>query len=80
MTIRSKFRLTSIVTTESMPGYASKKYVFDTQYDSTIPEDQRFCKATPSGRIEMLIDNPAAQVAFEVGKDYYFDAAPVASK
>jgi hypothetical protein len=80
MAIRSKFRLTSVVSTEYSPGYVSKKYVFDTQYDSTIPEDQRFCTATPNGRIEMLIDNPVAQAAFEVGKDYYFDAIPMAAK
>lgn len=80
MTIRSKFRLTSIISTEWSPGYTSKKYVFETQYDSTIPEDQRFCKATPNGRIEMLIDNPVAQAAFVVGQDYYFDAAACPAK
>lgn len=80
MTIRSKFRLTSIISTEWSPGYTSKKYVFETQYDSTIPEDQRFCKATPNGTIEMVVDNPVAQAAFELGKDYYFDAMPTVAK
>jgi hypothetical protein len=79
MTIRCKFRLTSIATTEWAPGYATKKYVFTTQYDSTIPEDQRFCKATPNGTIEMVIDNPVAQAAFVIGKDYYFDAVACAA-
>lgn len=77
MTVRSKFRLTEIITTEFGSGYQQKKYVFAAWYDESIPEDRRFAKATPSGRLEMVIDNPAAQSAFEVGKDYYFDAVPV---
>jgi hypothetical protein len=77
--IRSKFRLTEIRTSNHGGSYESKKYIFTTQYDSTIPEDQRFCKATPTGTIEMVVDNPVAQAAFELGKDYYFDATPVAA-
>lgn len=80
MTIRSKFRLSSIVSTEFGPNYVQKKYIFDTLYDDTIPEDRRFCKATPTGRIEMVIDNPTAQAAFVVGQDYYFDAEACPAK
>jgi hypothetical protein len=75
---RSKCRLTQIVTSKYGQGYESKKYVFETQYDPSTPEDQRFCKATPSGRIEMIVDNPAAQAAFVLGQDYYFDGFPIA--
>ena len=46
-------------------------------YDDTIPEDQRYCKATPSGKFTMVIDNPAALAFFEIGKYYYFDASAV---
>lgn len=77
-TIRSKFRLTEIRTSAWGPqAVPQTKYIFTTQYDSTIPEDQRFCKATPNGTIEMIVDNPVAQAAFKLGHDYYFDAVPV---
>ena len=57
-------------------GSGSKKYVFRAQYDQSIPEDQRFAKASPSGEFTIIIDNPSAQEKFEVGKAYYFDAVP----
>lgn len=49
---------------------------FDCSYDSSIPEDQSFCKATPSGHCEMMIDNPAALAQLEIGKSYYVDFTP----
>lgn len=78
MTFRSKFRLSEV----HDYGWSGKKYVFVTQYDSSIPEDQRFCKATPNGRLEMIVDNPAVQESFKLGQDYYFDgsAAPTPAK
>lgn len=36
-------------------------------------EDRDFTKATPSGHIEMQIDNPAAAVQFVPGRQYYVD-------
>lgn len=36
-------------------------------------EDKAFWTATPSGSIDMQINNPAAAVQFEVGKTYYVD-------
>ena len=49
----------------------------DARYDDTIAEDRRFQAATPSGSVEMTIDNPRALELFEVGKSYYatFSAA-----
>ena len=61
-TVTAKFQVASI------DGNTIK---FNTQYDDTIPEDQRFQKATPWGSIEMQIDNPRALELFEVGKNYY---------
>lgn len=54
----------------------AKTLVFSPQYDTSVPEDQRFAKATPSGRFEMQVDNPLALEQFELGKNYYFDATP----
>lgn len=43
-------------------------------YDADLAkEDGRFTKATPSGKIEMRVDNPEAAVQFEPGKKYYVD-------
>lgn len=74
-TVRAKFRLTTIRKTQWMPESPwQTTYEFTPQYDMSIPEDQRFCKATPSGKIEMVIDNPVAVDVFVLGRDYYFDA------
>ena len=72
--VRCKFVLAEVT---SYAGTGSKKYIFSPQYDTSIPEDARFAKASPSGRFEIMVDNPAAQAQFEVGKAYYFDAVPV---
>lgn len=48
-------------------------------YDEKLnTENGRFTKATPSGKIEMRVDNPEAAVQFEPGKSYYvtFEEAP----
>jgi hypothetical protein len=73
--VRCKLKLTEI------RSYAStgKTLVFTAQYDPTIPEDQRFAKASPSGRFEIYIDNPPAIEEFKLGESYYFDAIPAAA-
>jgi hypothetical protein len=72
--IRCKFVLSEIREHSFNTG---RTLVFSTQYDSTIPEDQRFAKATPNGRFEMYVDNPAALEQLKLGQAYYFDASPV---
>lgn len=52
------------------------KVVLEPRYDESIPEDQRYAKYTPWGRIEMGIDNPAAVDKLVVGKQYYVDFTP----
>jgi phosphoglucomutase len=50
----------------------------DAQYDGT-PEEQAFHKATPSGKITMQVDNPAALAELmKLGKKFYvtFTEAP----
>ena len=78
MTVRAKMKLATISETkwsESAPG--SKTLRFQSQYDQSIPEDQRFQKATPSASAEFQIDNPAALEQFVLGADYYLDFTPV---
>lgn len=63
----------SIEDAEGSAAAGSKKVRLHTLYDESIPEDQRFSRATPWGQIEMQIDNPAALEQLEVGKAYYVD-------
>jgi len=70
---RCKFTCTG-VTRHSWPGQTVK---LQTQYDDKIPEDQKFSTATPSGSMEMTINNPALEGFFEPGKNYYIDVIPV---
>lgn len=75
MNVRGKFMVTEI--TEMSWSATARKVVLTPQYDTTIPEDQRYAKATPSGRIEMQIDNPSALAALLMGQQFYVDFTPV---
>lgn len=60
-------------------GVEGNKVTFDTVYEpdaSRDTENARFTKATPWGKIEMGIDNPAALEQFKAGKQYYVDFTP----
>lgn len=74
MPVRAKFLLSEVTNTAYNP--AAKRLKFTAQYDVSIPEDQRFQKATPWGEFEMQVDNPAAVAQFELGKQYYIDFTP----
>lgn len=75
MSVRAKFQVTSIKSFAWNP--ASVEITLTPQYDESIPEDQRFQKATPSGSFTMQIDNPAAAEQLELGKFFYIDLTPV---
>ena len=87
MQVRAKFTLSSVKTTQwqwggnatgdpekTHPGQRS--LVFNAVCDYGTPENQRFAKATPSGTLEMVVDNEEAVKQFEVGKSYYLDFTP----
>jgi hypothetical protein len=74
MAVRAKFRLAEV----HHYSYGHKKYIFRPEYDTSIPEDQRFAKASPSGEFTITVDNPAVDAQFKVGEFYYFDVTPVA--
>lgn len=69
--VRAKMVLSAI--TSHSWNAQSKTLKFTAQYDPSIPEDRRFQQATPSGSIEMQVDNPRAVEAFTLGKAYYVD-------
>ena len=78
-TIRAKFKVTEIIEKTFNPDYSQKTIVLTPQYDQKIAEDVSFQKATPTGRMEMQIDNPAALAAMPVGTVFYVDFTPVST-
>jgi hypothetical protein len=74
MSVRAKMRLSSITEEKWGPGGNKTTYLnFSSQYDTSIPEDRRFQKATPNATARFQVDNPDALAQFEAGKDYYLD-------
>lgn len=89
-TTRAKFVCRSVEQTTDAPvpvmSYSTGKaeptgattwprtYRFHAVYDTSVPENERYAQATPTGSIEMRVDNPA--VVFEPGKSYYLDFTP----
>lgn len=76
-TVRAKFKVTQIIETHYAPNSSQKKIVLEAQYDPKVAEDVSFSKATPSGRMEIQIDNPVAIERMPVGKIFYVDFTPV---
>jgi len=73
MSVRAKFqvqRVTDVV-------WGGKEITLAPQYDPSIPEDQRYAKATPSGEIKLYIDNPGAADQLALGKFFYVDFTEV---
>lgn len=70
--VRSKFRLAEIHHTEG----GNKRFIFYAVCDDGTPENQKFAKYTPNGKIEMMVSNPAVFDKFQIGGFYYFDATP----
>lgn len=73
MSVRAKFQVSKVT---SYP-YGGKEITLQPQYDDTIAEDRRYAKATPSGSITMLVDNPPAADYLGVGKYFYVDFTEV---
>jgi len=53
------------------------KAIFRCTYDPSLKEDQSFAKATPSGFVEMTVDNPVVASQLVIGKAYYVDFTPI---
>ena len=78
MKVVAKFRCNSIEYFSADPG-GSRRIKLSPVYPSknASEEDKAFWKYTPSGSLEMQVDNPPAADLFEIGKAYYltFEAA-----
>ena len=57
-------------------GWNARTFRFQAIYDQgLVDEDRSFAKATPSGTLEIQVDNPNVQ--FELGAFYYLDLTKV---
>ena len=70
-----KFRCTEVAKLDW--GNGAERVKLSAQYDPTLPEDQKFQKATPTGSFESQIDNPAVFGFFQPGKSYMVTITPV---
>jgi hypothetical protein len=79
MTARCKFQITSILPAypNTDPSSDAKRVVFETRYDNTVAEDQAFTKYTPTGRMDVMIDNPSVTNQFAVGDNVYIDITKI---
>lgn len=72
--IRAKFAVSAVT---SYNDTHAKTVRLMPLYDPSLPEDQRFSEATPSGSIEMFVNNPSALDALVPGRKFYVDFIPV---
>jgi hypothetical protein len=74
MPVRAKFRVDTI--TESCWNKNARTIKMSAVYDDGIEENKRFFDATPSGTLEMLVNNPSTIEQLELGKTFYIDFTP----
>lgn len=72
MSVTAKMNLEAVVALQ----WGGVKAIYRCSYDPNLPEDQAFCKATPSGMAEFVVDNPEAIKQLVIGKAYYFTITP----
>jgi hypothetical protein len=73
--VRGKFQVVNI--THNHWNKESRTIKLQAVYDNGIEENAKYAKATPSGSIEIQIDNPPAAEFFELGKYVYVDFSAV---
>lgn len=77
MAVIAKFRCNSIELYSSEPGGNRRVKLSPVgAAPNASEEDKAFWKYTPSGAIELHIDNPPASELFEIGKTYYVRFSP----
>jgi len=54
-------------------GHSTRTVKLETRYDDTLPDDQRFSRATPYGAMEFGLQNPALEGFFAPGATYYIE-------
>lgn len=73
MNFRAKMKLESVTRYASFPDAAQCKFNAISIKDGDIPENEHFAKYTPSGSIELAINNPLITDNLVLGQIYYVD-------
>lgn len=75
--VRGKFKVIAVKHVDWSPDVR----VIELQAVSNdgTPENDRFHKYTPSGTIQMTVDNPPAAEQLKLGQAFYVDFTPVES-
>lgn len=74
MGIRCKMRLENVFAN----AWGGAKAIFRCEYDPrVVEEDVGFQKATPTGTLEVQIDNPKASEQLVIGAYYYLDLTKI---
>lgn len=73
MRVRSKFKLQEI---RQHAGSSMRTFIFSAVCADGTPENEKFAKYTPNGRLEFVVDNPAVIESYKLGSEYYFDSTP----
>lgn len=71
MAVRAKFQLQEI--RQHIYNSQQRTFVFYPVSADGTPENDRFCKYTPSGKLEIMVDNPAVIEQWKLGDYYYAD-------
>lgn len=71
--VRAKFKVTKVAHND----YSGVEVTLTPMFDNTIEEGRRFAKATPSGTIQLYIDNPPASDYLKLGSFFYVDFTEV---
>jgi hypothetical protein len=75
LNIRTKFE---VVHNAEVGAYSTMRAIaLEPRYDTSIEEDARFSKATPSGSLQMLVDNPDALEMLSIGATFYVTLTPI---
>lgn len=76
--LRAKFRVTSVTRSIDADGNASQEVVKLSAVYSSDPESEnaKWSKWTPSGSLEMTINNPNAFGTLSNGHEFYIDFTP----
>jgi hypothetical protein len=73
MTVRGKFEVQKV----AKLSYGGSEITLSPHYDTSIEEDRRYAKATPSATITMYVNNPPAEAVLALGKFFYVDFTPI---
>lgn len=84
MTIRAKMEVNEVVDTtysdtvklQCVMGRKNKDGSYRQTTDAENKEDNSFASATPSGKMELQISNPALKGVIKAGQRFYVDLIP----